>query len=303
MRARKTVAGRRLLPAFWTALVLCLGLPALAQDERPAIGKAAWDLPIFDAHMHYNDDAWDGVSADLVLRMMDKAGVAMALVSSTPDPGTIRLFEHAPNRIVPELRPYHSGVGRTIWLATPSVLEYLARRLDTYPHRGIGEFHTFGFGDEGLPVLHGVADLAQKRGLHLHVHADHKVVDALYAHAPGLTIVWAHAGMVDPPDVVSATLAKYPNLYADLSYREREILTENGAMNEDWRAVLMKHSSRFMVASDTWSNPQWARYDELIETNRRMLALLPRAEAEAIAFKNAERLFGQRISRDLIGQR
>ena len=83
---------------------------------------------------------------------MDESGIAMALVSSTPDEGTIRLWEYAPRRIVPELRPYHGQAGSSNWTRTPGMFEYLEKRLAAYPHRGIGEFHlhSVGPGDESL---------------------------------------------------------------------------------------------------------------------------------------------------------
>ncbi len=67
-------------------------------------------------------------------------------------------------------------------------------------------------------------------------------------------------------------------------------------MDKAWEVLLLKHSDRFMVGSDTWVNSQWDRYDELIASNRAWLAMLPRGAAEAIAFRNAERLFGIDVS-------
>jgi hypothetical protein len=66
-------------------------------------------LPIFDAHIHYKQPAWDQYPVSSIIELMDENGVAMGLVSSTPDQGTIMLWEYAPNRIVPELRPYQPG--------------------------------------------------------------------------------------------------------------------------------------------------------------------------------------------------
>ncbi|MEE9152835.1 MAG: amidohydrolase, partial [candidate division NC10 bacterium] len=42
------------------------------------------ELPIFDAHIHYSRDAWDALSPDQALDILDRAGVRWALVSSTP---------------------------------------------------------------------------------------------------------------------------------------------------------------------------------------------------------------------------
>ena len=74
-------------------------------------------------------------------------------------------------------------------------------------------------------------------------------------------------------------------------------------MDKAWEVLLLKHSDRFMVGSDTWVNSQWSDYDRLIASNREWLAMLPRAAAEAIAYKNAERLFEIKVTDDLLGQR
>ena len=92
-------------------------------------------------------------------------------------------------------------------------------------------------------------------------------------------------------------------MYADTSYREHDILRSDGTINPDWRRVLERFSDRFMVESDTWVNGQWDDYHHLIELNRKWRSQFPRDVAERIAFKNAERLFGRKVSKDLFGKR
>ena len=129
--------------------VLTLSHFAAADDGETPIGDAVNQLPIFDAHMHYKEPAWGPYPVASVIELMDRNGVAMALVSSTPDEGTIMLWEHAPNRIVPELRPYHGEANSSNWTKIDGMEAYIADRLEAYPHEGIGEFHihrldTFG---------------------------------------------------------------------------------------------------------------------------------------------------------------
>ena len=66
----------------------------------------AKELPIFDAHLHYSHDAWDMLPVDNILEILRKAGVKRALVSSSGDAGQQRLYNAAPDVIVPALRPY-----------------------------------------------------------------------------------------------------------------------------------------------------------------------------------------------------
>ena len=56
----------------------------------PGATRAESDLPLFDAHVHYNREAWEVLPPEAVITILDRAGVARALVSSTPDDGTLR---------------------------------------------------------------------------------------------------------------------------------------------------------------------------------------------------------------------
>jgi predicted TIM-barrel fold metal-dependent hydrolase len=270
-----------------------LSAPAAA-DEAP-IGAAIDDVPIFDAHMHYKEPAWGPYPVETVIELMDRSGVAMALVSSTPDDGTIRLWEYAPERIVPELRPYHGSAGSGNWTKAEGMEAYLNDRLGHYPHEGLGEFHIHNLDPDDRPLLAAVAAMARSRNIPVHIHSGAGPVRFFYELEPSLTIIWAHAGMVEPAEVVGEMLDTYPTLYADTSFRENDIHSGGGTLDEVWRAVIERHADRLMVGTDTWVNAQWDNYEGLIALNRRWLALLPRDTAEKIAFRNAARLFGRDI--------
>jgi hypothetical protein len=267
------------------------------------IGDAIRDVPIFDAHMHYKQPAWAPYPVDAVISLMDTNSVAIAAVSSTPDDGTIRLWKYAPARITPVLRPYHDGAGSTNWTKAPGMQAYLEKRIAEFSHKGIGEFHLNNTDPEDRPLLREIARIALARNIPLHIHADAEPVRMMFEVEPKLTILWAHAGMTEPPEIVDAMLDRYPRLYADTSYRELDILTGSGEMSPAWRAVIIKHADRLLVGTDTWVNNQWDIYAELIALNRQWLATLPRDIAEKIAYKNAERLFGRKVTPELIGKR
>ena len=80
--------------------------PASAAPTLGAPADQSTDFPIFDTHLHYSQDAWGLFSPQDIISLMDQAGVYRALLSSTPDDGTLQLFQFAPGRIVPVLRPY-----------------------------------------------------------------------------------------------------------------------------------------------------------------------------------------------------
>jgi len=291
----------RFITSVLFAMAALAQMPSAANADE--IGAAIRDVPIFDAHMHYKEAAWAPYPVKTVIELMDRNGVAMALVSSTPDDGTIRLLEYAPARIVPEMRPYRDNAGSSNWTKSEGMLDYIRHRLEKFPHKGIGEFHVHTLDPTDRPLLKAIAQLARTRQIPIHIHSDAAPVRLFFELEPSLTIIWAHAGMTEPAAVVGAMFDRYRTLYADTSYREHDILADDGSIAPAWLDVIARHSDRLMVGSDTWVNSQWDDYKELIDLNRRWLGKLPRETAERIAYKNAARLFGRKVSRDLLGSR
>lgn len=297
------------LAAMAVSALLLPGISNADQDghkhehDKPIGAAGAAQLPIFDAHIHYKEPAWGPFPPDTIIELMDNNGVAMGLVSSTPDEGTIMLLKAAPNRIVPELRPYHGDAGSSNWTRAPGMKDYLVKRLDEHPHEGIGEFHLHSIDTADKNLLKAVTEMALARDIPLHVHSGAEPVRVLFDMAPNITIIWAHAGMSEPPEVIEALMAKHTRLFADTSFRERDILIADDKLDDAWQTLLVRFSDRFMVGSDTWVNGQWEDYDGLISLNRQWLSLLPRKIAEKIAYQNAEKLFDREISLKQIGTR
>lgn len=272
-------------------------------DDREPIGEAVKDLPIFDAHIHYKQPAWEAFPVASIIELMDRNGVAMGLVSSTPDEGTIMLWDYAPNRIVPELRPYHDHVGSSNWTKAPDIDAYLERRLEAYPHEGIGEFHIHRLDVSDEALFRKIIAMAKERDIFLHVHSGPEPIRWLYSLDPAVKIIWAHAGLGEPASAVYALMAEHPGLVADTSLREHAILGHGDRLDPEWEKIVYDFQDRLMVGSDTWVNSQWERYSDIIASNRQWLAKLPPEIARKIAYENAERLFKRKISSDLIGTR
>lgn len=284
------------------ASFFCLPTAQADGDQTP-IGEAVKDLPIFDAHIHYKEPAWKPYPVESIIELMDRNGVAMGLVSSTPDEGTIMLWEYAPNRIVPELRPYHGTAGSSNWAKSPKMDAYLEKRLNAYPHEGIGEFHIHRLDYSDEPLFREVIKMATDRDIFLHVHSGTEPIRWLYSLDPNVKIIWAHAGLGTRASAVYDLMSDFPNLVADTSLREYDILGSGGGLDPTWKSIVIDFQDRLMVGSDTWVNGQWDDYDAIIDSNRRWLSYLPHDVAEKIAYKNAERLFSRDITMDLIGKR
>lgn len=252
---------------------------------------AAEPLPIFDTHVHYSENSWVLFSVPTIISALRRAGVTRALVSSTPDAGTLMLHRAAPDLVVPELRPYHGDVRSSNWFRHVGTPGYLSERLDRDVYRGIGEFHLFDADDAKTDVMQSVIAMAVERDILLHVHSDAAPVRALFEVEPQLRVLWAHAGFIEPPDVVGEMLESYDGLWAEVSFRAGEIYG-SGTIDPDWKALFLKYPDRFMIGTDTYVPDRWAEYAGLIREHRQWLDQLPPDLAKAIAFDNAIRVLG-----------
>jgi hypothetical protein len=264
-------------------LAAVLALAALA----PATA-AAQALPIFDAHIHYSAPDWSAYTPERALSILARANVFRALVSSTPDDGTVRLFERAPRGIVPFLRPYRTRADMATWFDDPAVQAYVEARLARGIYRGIGEFH-LAAAHVDAPVVRRVAQLAGERDLFLWAHVDATTMERLLARYPAPRMLWAHAGMSADAATVGRLLDRFPKLWVELALRTD--VAPGGTLDPAWRALFLRHPDRFLVGTDTWLTSRW---EEIAEANRRVqdwLAQLPRDVAEKIAFGNGDRLF------------
>lgn len=262
-------------------LIAGLGLLWSAPAQRT-------EIPIFDAHIHYSQPDWDSLSPKQVLAILSQAGVQRAIVSSTPDEGTLKLYLEAPTRVVPFLRPYRTRADMTTWHSDPAVQAYIEERIKRGIYRGIGEFH-LSSSDVGGPVVKRCAELSAQQGLFLQAHVDDETVEKMLTLYPRAKILWAHAGMSASASTVGRLLERYPNLWVELALRTD--VASNGVLDPQWKAVFVRHADRIMVGTDTWVTSRWDSLVGGMREVRRWLAQLPPEVAEKIAYKNGERLF------------
>ena len=268
----------RLASLLFASLALTVGTAA----------PAAAEFPIFDAHVHYSRPDWDVYSAERALAILNAAGVRRAIVSSTPDDGTLKLYEKAPKMIVPFLRPYRTRDDMGSWYNDPGVEIYVEERLKRGVYRGIGEFHLSVAGVTG-PTVKRFAELAADRDLFLQAHVDEVTIEKLLTLYPKTRFLWAHAGMSSSAATVGGLLARFPKLFVELALRTD--VAPGGKLDPEWRAVFVKYPDRFMVGTDTWVTSRWEAMQGYHRDVQVWLGQLPRDVAEAIAWKNGERLF------------
>ena len=238
--------------------------------------------------MHYSADARQRFTIDDVLAILREAGVRRALVSSTPDDGTIALYERAPDIVIPILRPYRGPGELGTWTRDGTVVAYLMSRYRPGVHRGIGEFH-LGPGEAELPVVRQVVAMAVREDLVLHAHADARAVEELLRIDPRARVLWAHAGLGEGATTVGALVDRYPHLVVELALRSD--VAPNGELDPQWRALFLQHPDRFMYGTDTWVPERWNALVDSAGSARDWLRDLPHDVARAIAYGNAERVF------------
>jgi len=278
---------------FLSAVLLIVYAAMAARTDTVAQTKP-YDGPVFDAHLHYSQRSWTEVPLEAALHELEQAGVRGVYVSSTPDDGTLKLLEAAPSwlQVIPSFRPYRPGQGgSTNWWKFDDTLSYAKARLALGRHASIGEVHIQRPELFENPVVRDLVVLAAENGWLLHPHAGADVIARIFELHPNVRVVWAHAGFFEEPELVDAMMTRYKTLWADLSYREGDVMDVDGVA-EEWERVFLNHPDRFMVGSDTWVSERWKGYQGTIDENRIWLGALPPDVAEKIAWKNAERLFG-----------
>lgn len=294
MRARRVV---------WRA---CAALFAAAAVCAHAADYAG---PLFDAHLHYNEEAFNGQTgphplAD-VLSRMQRNGVRAIVANSRPNDGSKLLAASPLTRqagvtVVPFVRLYRNRADYDNWFRDETIYTMvqteLARGTAGGPYRGIGEFHLYDSGNANGPVARKLMALAEEMNLAVLAHVDDAAIDLLMANTPSrgqnLRLIWAHTGIGGAAVArVDQLLARYPLLMGELSYRPG-LVCDGGRLCPQWRALLLKHPGRFLIGSDTWVNQRWDDYDNLMKGYRVWLGDLPPQTARRIAWDNGARLFG-----------
>lgn len=274
-----------------------------------AVLAADYAGPIFDAHLHYNQEAWNGREGPHpppdVLARMQRSGVRAIIANSRPNDGTKTLAQLPATRqagvaVVPFVRLYRNRADYNNWFRDESIYAMvqaeLAQGTAAGPFRGIGEFHLYESANANGPVARKLMRLAEEKNLAVLAHVDDEAVDLLMAHTASqgakLRLVWAHTGIGGTPAArVDQMLARYPLLMSELSYRPG-LTCEGGRLCAEWRQLLLKYPDRFLLGSDTWINQRWQAYEDNMKAYRTWLGDLPADVARRIAWENGARMFG-----------
>ena len=275
-------------------------IPAHAADDTG---------PLFDAHLHYNEEAANSAHplADVLARMQ-RSGVKAIVANSRPNDGSKVLAASPDTRkagvtVVPFIRLYRNRADYDSWFKDETIYDMVqaefARGLtgdQAGPYKGIGEFHLYDSANANGPVAKKLMQFAAKNKLAVLAHVDDTAIDLLMANAPDARLIWAHTGIGGAPAArVDELFKKYPQLMGELSYRPG-LTCDGGKLCPEWRTLLLKYPTRFMIGSDTWVNQRWQYYEELMKGYRTWLGDLPPDVARKIGWSNGADLFGVKTS-------
>lgn len=281
------------------ALAACLATAAAAEYRGP----------LFDAHLHYNEEAFNGSEGPHplpdVLGRMQRNGVRAIIANSRPNDGTKSLAQapetaRAGVTVVPFVRLYRNRADYDNWFRDETIYTMvqteLARGTAAGPYRGLGEFHLYDSANANGPVARKLMALAEEKDLAVLAHVDDTAVDLLMANTPSkgakVRLIWAHTGIGGAPVArVEQLLVRYPRLMGELSYRPG-LTCDGGKLCPEWRQLLLKYPTRFLLGSDTWVNQRWQYYDQTMQGYRIWLADLPPDVARRVAWDNGASLFG-----------
>ena len=300
---------RRALNVGLTAIAVLGGLWV-----SPALARQPYTGPLFDAHLHYNDEACvhdapaPGCPHPLsdVLARMQRNGVRAIIANSRPNDGTKALAlareqtRAAGVTVVPFIRLYRDRADYNHWFRDPSIAEMVRTELSqgtpSGPYRGLGEFHLYDSANAQGAIARELMVLADQQDLAVLAHVDDVAVEQLMRHTPSqgrnTRLIWAHTGIGGTPVArVDELMARFPRLMGELSYRPG-LTCDDGQLCPEWRALILKYPDRFLIGSDTWINQRWLYYDDLMKAYRIWLGGLPPEVARQVAWNNGARLFG-----------
>ena len=272
--------------------------------------SADMQIPFADAHIHYNWDQAEIISAQAVVEKLKREKVGLALVSSTPSHLALELRDAGGDWIIPFFSPYTHELGRRDWYLDKTVVNKAAEGLDQGLYFGIGEIHFMaGFlpgPDNG--VFLQLMDLARQHQVPALIHVD--AADETFflgickAH-PEVKIIFAHAGGSLKAHHIRSVLEQCPNVTVDFAARDDwrygGLTDAKGLLLPAWKKLVLDFPDRFITGTDpvwrvtrtqSWDEPDdgWDHYEQLYRYHQTWLNALPDDVHKKIAWENVRQL-------------
>ncbi len=293
---------RRALFACATLAATCT-VTATAQERQP----------FADAHIHFNWDQQELVSAEAIVEKLERAGVAFAVVSATPSALALELKAAGGDLIVQFFSPYTHEMGRLDWHLDRRTVELAEQGLRDGLYRGIGEVHFMrGFRPRiDNRIFNELLELARRYRVPVLIHVDagseKTFVDICRAN-PDVELIFAHAGGQLMAPHIRRVIQTCANATIEFSARDPwrfgGLTGADGRLLPEWRELVIAYPDRFVTGTDpvwkvtrtqTWDQPDdgWDYFERLIAYHRTWIADLPVPVQRRISLDNARELFGR----------
>jgi murein DD-endopeptidase MepM/ murein hydrolase activator NlpD len=307
--------------SFRVALVVCA---AAALAARAALPGKSWadEIPLIDAHSQLDR----GVRTDLVISLMDEAGVSRTILSSLRSQSRTRdvvgLARAHPDRIT-------ASVGmkvKSVFEGAPEGFEYL-RRVAGRPIFGAMSEAMILHAQKGnrapyievgidAPQMREALTVAMKRNWPFVIHiefayarstgqygAQMQALERFLRAHPGHPMAMTHMGQLTASEV-ARLIAAHRNIHFLTSHANTVFIDERGggqpwtdlfagrAIAPDWKTLMSAHPHRFIFALDNVYDEDWGNsYLRQVRLWKAGLADLPAEVAHAVGHRNAERLW------------
>lgn len=275
-----------------------------------------------DAHIHYNWDQAEVISARAVVEKLKKQNVGLTLISSTPSHLALDVKKIAGDWVVPFFSPYTHELGKRDWFLDKTVVKKAAAGLEQGKYYGVGEIHFMaGF----LPrpdndVFRGLMNLARRHDVPALIHVDaanEKYFLGICKAHPEVKIIFAHAGGNLKPAHIRSVLEQCANVWVDFAARDDwrygGLTDQNGLLLPAWRKLVLSYPEQFITGTDpvwrvtrtqSWDEPDdgWDHYQKLYNYHQTWLNDLPDDVQNKIAWENVRTLLGINVERKAVGE-
>ncbi len=226
--------------ARFSVVAVCLAMFSVPAQSADYAGN------LFDAHLHYNIEAWNGQTGPHpptdVLGRIQRRGVKAIVANSLPNDGTRSLAQA--KTVAAAMQASRSALYPCIEeLCRPFKAETMYDMVQELPQSaltaGIGEFHLYDSANTNGAVAKLMA-LAEEKQLTVLAHVDDAAIDLLMASTPSkgqkVRLIWVHTIGGVPLGRIDARFTLYPSM-CDCSCG---LTCASGKLWSNWRALILK---------------------------------------------------------------
>jgi len=287
---------------------LLAGLCLVFLSACSSLQNKSVQVKFADAHIHYNWDQKEIISAEKIVGILHRNRVDLAIVAGTPTALALELRQkqQVGQRIVPLFSPYTHELGKRDWFKNAGLAKSFEAGLRDRQYFGLGEVHFMA----GFPprldnaVFVELLKIAKKFRVSSLIHidsADASLFLRLCREHPQQKLIFAHAGGNLGAAEIRRVLQQCPMAWIDLSARDKwrygGLLNKRGRLLNAWRKLILDYPAKFITGTDpvwrvtrtqSWDQADdgWDHYVELLHYHQAWLRQLPTSVADKIVWDN-----------------